>query len=156
MTQKWFNFRIIRVTTQLFNHFPSQLNPEIGHPKELLICYHSSQYIGCVRLASLCRPRCVAFFFSRTNVCIYPHSSWEKKFATHRGLPKEAKRTHPYRSRVRPHNTQNPQSGSVLTWEFSIVLLVFLTPYAPFKPCHNNPRSFLINILSRCISCCLF
>ena len=31
-------------------------------------------YIGCVRLAPLGRPRCVAVFFSRTNVGKYLHT----------------------------------------------------------------------------------
>ena len=52
--------------------------------------------IGYVRLASLGRPRCVAVFFSRTNVGNYLHTFvLGKKNATRRGRPREAKRTHP-------------------------------------------------------------
>ena len=51
---------------------------------------------GCVRLAPLGRPWCVAFFFSRTNVGNYLHTFvLEKKPVTRRGRPREAKRTHP-------------------------------------------------------------
>ena len=53
-------------------------------------------YIGCVRLASLGRPRCVTGFFPRTNVGNYLHTFvLEKNNAIHRGRPREAKRTHP-------------------------------------------------------------
>ena len=56
---------------------------------KLIHCYWKCEHapndvnLGCVRLAYLGRPRCVAgFFFCRTNV-------------THWGRPREAKRTHP-------------------------------------------------------------
>ena len=53
-------------------------------------------YIGCVRLASLGRPRCVTFSFSQDErVQIITHVRPGKKNATHRGRPREAKRTHP-------------------------------------------------------------
>ena len=56
----------------------------------------SSKPNGCVRLASLGRPRCMAVFSPRTNVCNYLHTFvLEKKTVTHRGRPREAKRTHP-------------------------------------------------------------
>ena len=56
---------------------------------------------GCVRLASLGWPRCVACFFSRTNVGNYRHTFvLKKKNATHRGRPREAKRTHPIKVKV--------------------------------------------------------
>ena len=50
-----------------------------------------------VRLASLGRPRCFACFFFPGQACAdnNPCSSWEKKNVTHRGRPREAKRTHP-------------------------------------------------------------
>ena len=51
---------------------------------------------GCVRLASLGRPRCVAVFFpGRTWVIICTRLSWKKTHATHRGRPRGAKRMHP-------------------------------------------------------------
>ena len=70
-------------------------------------------YIGCVRLAPLGLPRCVAgfFFLSRTNVGNYLHTFvLGKKNSTHRGRPREAKRTHPFLCHVLfqtgtyPHN----------------------------------------------------
>ena len=56
---------------------------------------------GCVRLASLGQPRCVAFFFSWTNVGNYLHMFvLETKHATHRGRPRGAKRMHPMSLKV--------------------------------------------------------
>ena len=53
-------------------------------------------YNGCVRLASLGHSLCVAGFFSRT---FFLHTFvLEKKHVTHRGRPREAKRTHPNNS----------------------------------------------------------
>ena len=48
---------------------------------------------GCVRLASLGRPRCGGFFLQDERVQIIKKNG--KKTATHRGRPREAKRTHP-------------------------------------------------------------
>ena len=53
-------------------------------------------HIGCIRLASLGRPRCVVrFFFQDERVQIITHIRPRKKNATHRGRLMEAKRTHP-------------------------------------------------------------
>ena len=63
-------------------------------------CAHKS-FTGCVRLASLGHPRCVAVFFFRTNVGNYLHTFvLGKKPATNRGRPGEANRTHPYKNYV--------------------------------------------------------
>ena len=53
-----------------------------------------STSMGCVRLAALGLPRCVAVLFSRTNVDNYLHTFvLERKNATRpRGPPREAKR----------------------------------------------------------------
>ena len=80
------------------------------------LCVRTPRYYGCVRLASLGRPRYVAVVFSRTNVGNYLHTFvLEKENATHRGRPGEAKRKHPIG--ILRYNTRLAQTSGLAFWQ---------------------------------------
>ena len=94
-TERGYFFKIMRKAWRLSH--ASENTQIISNAWRHTARYHTDWIIGCVRLAPLSLPRCVAvFFLSRTNVGNYLHTFvLEKKNSTPRGRPREAKRTHP-------------------------------------------------------------